>query len=152
MLRAKLQDLENDASGDLWASFPARAQALMQQVTALKADVAQAAQLEALSADALTAVELADLSSDPAESEAMLAEAQGISDQLERLLGQWLRKQLLSEPYDERPVRLSIQAGAGGTDAQDWAEMLEVRLKLCALSPFLLLDVSAPSLAPSSFS
>jgi peptide chain release factor 2 len=31
---------------------------------------------------------------------------------------------LLSEPYDERPAIVSVHAGAGGTESQDWAEML----------------------------
>jgi peptide chain release factor 2 len=31
---------------------------------------------------------------------------------------------LLSEPYDERPAIVSVYAGAGGTESQDWAEML----------------------------
>jgi peptide chain release factor 2 len=30
----------------------------------------------------------------------------------------------LSQPYDERSAVLAISGGAGGTDAQDWAEML----------------------------
>lgn len=31
---------------------------------------------------------------------------------------------ILSEPYDENNALISIHAGAGGTEAQDWAEML----------------------------
>ena len=31
----------------------------------------------------------------------------------------------LSGPYDERAAIVTIQAGAGGTDAQDWVQMLE---------------------------
>ncbi|HEX5394735.1 MAG TPA: PCRF domain-containing protein, partial [Candidatus Saccharimonadales bacterium] len=37
-----------------------------------------------------------------------------------------LKKDLsFSGPYDDHDVILSIYAGAGGTDAQDWAQMLE---------------------------
>ncbi len=50
-----------------------------------------------------------------------------ISNNLEQLDQNFnsLKKELqFSGPYDERDVILSIHAGAGGTDAQDWAEML----------------------------
>lgn len=34
-------------------------------------------------------------------------------------------KLLLSGPYDDRDALLAVHAGAGGTDAQDWAQMLQ---------------------------
>lgn len=33
-------------------------------------------------------------------------------------------RKLLAQEYDDRPALLAVHAGAGGTDAQDWAEML----------------------------
>lgn len=44
---------------------------------------------------------------------------------LEQKLAQWELVKLLGGPYDKLGAYLTIQAGAGGTDAQDWAEMLE---------------------------
>ena len=46
---------------------------------------------------------------------------------LDALSADWTRMEgrlLLSEPYDERPAIVSVHAGAGGTESQDWAEML----------------------------
>jgi peptide chain release factor 2 len=56
--------------------------------------------------------------------EALLQEAQTNLTHLSRELDQWELQQLLSGPYDQRGAVLTINAGAGGTDAQDWAEML----------------------------
>ena len=56
--------------------------------------------------------------------EALLQEAQTNVSQLSRELDQWELQQLLSGTYDEKGAVLTINAGAGGTDAQDWAEML----------------------------
>jgi peptide chain release factor 2 len=44
--------------------------------------------------------------------------------QLNHELDRWELQQLLSGIYDEKGAILTINAGAGGTDAQDWAEML----------------------------
>jgi peptide chain release factor 2 len=44
-------------------------------------------------------------------------------DLAERLAKLEFRK-LLGGEYDDRPALLAVHAGAGGTDAQDWAEML----------------------------
>ena len=43
---------------------------------------------------------------------------------LEREIGQLEFRLLLSGPHDRSDAILAIHAGAGGTDAQDWAEML----------------------------
>lgn len=56
--------------------------------------------------------------------DALLAEAQTNVTELNQALDQWELQQLLSGPYDKNGVVLTINAGAGGTDAQDWAEML----------------------------
>ena len=45
-------------------------------------------------------------------------------DRLERELEQVELTALLSGPYDEHDTIATIQAGAGGTESQDWAEML----------------------------
>ena len=44
--------------------------------------------------------------------------------QLNHILDRWELQQLLSGTYDHKGAILNINAGAGGTDAQDWAEML----------------------------
>jgi peptide chain release factor 2 len=56
--------------------------------------------------------------------EALLAEAQHTLTSLSHALDLWELQQLLSGPYDKSGAVLTINAGAGGTDAQDWAEML----------------------------
>ena len=43
---------------------------------------------------------------------------------MERALEKFEVKQMLSEEYDEADAILTINAGAGGTDAQDWASLM----------------------------
>lgn len=58
------------------------------------------------------------------DDEALRQEAQTNVTKLTHELDQWELQQLLSGPFDKRGAVLTINAGAGGTDAQDWAEML----------------------------
>jgi len=63
------------------------------------------------------------------DDEATAAEvAEGI-EALRRQLADLETRVLLSGPYDSRDAVVTVHAGAGGTDSQDWAEML-VRMLL----------------------
>lgn len=71
-------------------------------------------------ADASTALEILAMESD----EALFNEAQQNLQVLSGELDRWELEKLLSGTYDEKGAVLVINAGAGGTDAQDWVEML----------------------------
>jgi peptide chain release factor 2 len=71
-------------------------------------------------ADASTALEILALESDEALFNEAQQNLQGLSGELDR----WELEKLLSGTYDEKGAVLVINAGAGGTDAQDWVEML----------------------------
>jgi peptide chain release factor 2 len=85
-----------------------------------KANLAQLAQWQTSLEDAAAILELLQVESD----DALLQEACDNVAQLSHELDQWELQQLLAGPYDKKGAVLTINAGAGGTDAQDWAEML----------------------------
>lgn len=59
------------------------------------------------------------------EGAALLQEALAGLAALEAGLERWELRRLLAGCHDSRGAVLTIQAGAGGVDAMDWAEMLE---------------------------
>ncbi len=92
----------------------------MQELNDCKSHLEQLEQWQTSLADTQAILELLEQDSDAA----LLAEAQENVHQLTQALDQWELQQLLSGPYDKSGAVLAINAGAGGTDAQDWAEML----------------------------
>jgi peptide chain release factor 2 len=69
--------------------------------------------------------ELAELAAAEPDADADLTA--DLERDLAALRADWARMEqllLLSEPFDERGAIVSIHAGAGGTESQDWAEML----------------------------
>jgi peptide chain release factor 2 len=119
-LKAKIHDLEQlAAQADFWDS-PETAQTTLQQLNELKSNLEQYYQWQRQLEDAKTITELLELESDIT----LLEEAQENIEQLTQELDRWELQQLLSGPYDAKGAVLTINAGAGGTDAQDWAEML----------------------------
>jgi peptide chain release factor 2 len=114
-----LQQLEVDAAApDLWDD-PPRAQQVMQQLEGLRQDQAEYVQWAQWHSDINVLLDMA------AEDEASaMAELAPLLAELEQALSRWELNQMLSGEYDSGDVLLSVNAGAGGTDAQDWAKML----------------------------
>jgi peptide chain release factor 2 len=70
--------------------------------------------------DVLALIELSDEMGD----EGMEAEIQAELDRCVKFVDELELRKILSGPDDNRNAILTINAGAGGTEAQDWAEML----------------------------
>ncbi|PSC68151.1 protease Do-like 9 [Micractinium conductrix] len=126
VLQARLAELEKAAAAeDLWVQR-SKAAAVLQALTALREEVAVLHRFQAWLEDLAVAIELLEMEEEGAsEAQEVAAEAGGICARLEGGLEGWELRRLLGGPYDDRGAVLTIQAGAGGTDAQDWAEMLE---------------------------
>ncbi len=58
------------------------------------------------------------------KDQALLKEVEEKLEKLEKLYGELEFSMLFSGAHDAKNVVMAIHAGAGGTDAQDWAEML----------------------------
>ncbi|MGA9382943.1 MAG: peptide chain release factor 2 [Phormidium sp.] len=119
-LTAKIQDLEQIASQPEFWNDQDSAQQTLQELNDLKSHLQQFYGWKSRIEDTRAIVELLELEADAA----LLAEAQTNLSNLNRELERWELQQLLSGPYDDQGAVLTINAGAGGTDAQDWAEML----------------------------
>ena len=119
-MNAKIQDLEQIAAQpDFW-NEQKTAQKTLQQLNDLKTIIQQQQQWHKLIEDTKAILELLELETD----ESLFQEAEGNVTRLNREFEQWELQQLLCGPYDQNGAVLTINAGAGGTDAQDWAEML----------------------------
>ena len=92
----------------------------MRERTRLAAAIERQRQLEQEFADALA---LAELAEEEGDAEAM-AEAEAALGELRDRLGRLQLESLLSGEADANDCFLEIHAGAGGTESQDWAEML----------------------------
>ena len=96
------------------------AQRQMRKLDEVKDQLFQLERWKKSVSDASATLELYEI--DPDED--FLTEAQDGLNHLRVDLERWQLERLLSGTYDKEGAVLSINAGAGGTDAQDWAQML----------------------------
>ena len=119
-LKARQQDLEQLAAQPSFWDDQQNAQKQMRRLDEVKAQLEKLLQWRRAVDDAEATLELYELEPD----DDMLAEAQTGLTKLRSELDRWELERLLSGEYDKEGAVLSINAGAGGTDAQDWAQML----------------------------
>lgn len=119
-IQVKEQELEalDDqlADPDVWRN-PAHAEQLSKQAASVRQQIEPWQLLMTQVADSAELLELGD--------ESMLPE---LTTQIDHLVAEYetLKKDLLFQgEFDDHAAILKLSAGAGGTDAQDWTEMLE---------------------------
>ncbi|MCP5264770.1 MAG: peptide chain release factor 2 [Burkholderiaceae bacterium] len=104
---------------DVW-NDPANAQSLGREKRSLESVVLTLTQAGGAIGDATDLFEMAHEEGDDATLEALFADTDAITATVEGLEF----RRMFSNPADPSDCFLEIQAGAGGTEAQDWAQML----------------------------
>lgn len=110
---------EESARPDFWDDME-KSQKTMQKIGALKAKVASWQGLRNDYDDAVVMIELAD----EEEDESLLDDCTASVDDIEKRVEALTLSTLLSGEFDDCNAILTFHSGAGGTEAQDWAEML----------------------------
>ena len=119
-LNDRRAQLEKEASEPgLWDD-PDHARAVTTELGRVNEDLEQLAGLGEQLSDADTLLQLIEEEAD----DSVRPEVESMVDDLDRRLGELELRSLFSGPYDGGDAVAEIHAGAGGTDAQDWAEMM----------------------------
>ena len=104
------------ADSNVWAN-PERAQILARESAALKNQIDPWLVLRSQVNDLIELMDLAD--------DSMIEEFVTQLDALEQEYTKRRKDLLLSGPFDDHAAIVKLSSGAGGTDAQDWTQMLE---------------------------
>lgn len=123
-LRIRRAELEEEAGKpDLWDDINA-ARSVTKELADITDDINAYDSLTASLEEAETLSELAEDEEDETSRRELEQELTEAADALTAELDHLELRSLLSGEYDERDAVCQIQSGEGGTDAQDWAEML----------------------------
>ncbi len=119
-LKMEIEQLEQRASQPGFWDDVENSQKILQKTGALKNKVAEYDSLVSSYDDAMALIELAD----EEEDLSLLEEARGEVEKIKTNLEAQRLQTLLIGEYDSKNAILTFHAGAGGTEAQDWAMML----------------------------
>ena len=117
---------------DVWANRQ-RAETLGKERAQLGSLIEQIEQIGAVLSESTEFLELAEAEADEAAVEGVRADIERVGENVERLEFQ----RMFDRKADASNAFLDVQAGSGGTEAQDWAEMLlRMYLKWCESKDF----------------
>ena len=116
----KIAELEYKMGEPTFWDDAEAAQKINQELADLKSGVDKYKALRSKHEDAETLLEMGLEEDDPSMEEDVKAELDEVAEGLEALQ----LEVLLSGPYDANNAILTLHAGAGGTEAQDWTQML----------------------------
>jgi peptide chain release factor 2 len=118
--KRRIAELDEQTGTEGFWNAADKAQILLREQARLKSTVdgfeAQSKNLE----DAGVLIDMAD----EAKDEATAVEAAATLTAIEEAVSKIEFARMLSGPYDRQGALVSVNAGAGGTESQDWAEML----------------------------
>lgn len=119
-LQSEIEKLEAQTAEDGFWNDVANSNKIMQRLSGLKSRVKKYTDLKSAYEDTLELIEMYNEEEDESGLEECTAGVTHIEEEIE---SQTLAT-LLSGEYDEKNAILTFHAGAGGTEAQDWALML----------------------------
>ena len=116
----ELDELHAQSAADGFWDNVEKARKIQQRISALEAKVSAQAKREAAWDDLMTLCEMGN----EEEDESLVPEVEAGFDALVKEMETARLSTLLSGEYDNSTAIISLQAGAGGTEAQDWCQML----------------------------
>ena len=119
-MSAEVKELEAQAAENGFWDDVENSQKVLQRTSRLKSKIGAYDKLQSSYDDAMVMIELAD----EEEDESLYDECKESVEKVEQGIESMNLATLLSGEYDERNAILTFHAGAGGTEAQDWASML----------------------------
>ncbi len=119
-MRSEIEQLEHRAAEPGFWDDLDNSQKVLQRTSNLKAKVEEYEKLHALYEDTMALIELGD----EEEDESLLEEAIADVENVEKSVAKQRLQTLLTGEYDKNNAILTFHAGSGGTEAQDWAQML----------------------------
>ncbi len=118
--KEKITELEAQSAADGFWDDLENSQKVLKETSKLKNKVSAYEGLCGDFDDTLTLIEMADEEGD----ESLISEVTESVDRVLKTIEDMRMSTLLSGEYDGKNAILTFHAGAGGTEAQDWAEML----------------------------